>query len=219
VVVGDVIEELPSIEIEGHAASGPAGPDHPMRIVTRQAAGLDAGGWTDATRQQVTANFDALASEWHTRVSPERTKVVADVLDRGTVGTPGGICVEVGSGIGTYTPLLDERFDEVLAVDLAFEMLRLAPSSPGHRVRADASRLPLVDGAASGVVLINAFLFPDEVDRVLAPGGVVVWVNSSGEETPIHLTPAEVADALPGEWDGVASRAGVGLWCVLRRRT
>jgi len=68
-------------------------------------------------------------------------------------------------------------------------------------------------------VLINAFLFPVEVDRVLAPGGLVVWVNSSGESTPIHLTAEEVVEVLPGDWDGVAARAGVGTWCVLHRRS
>lgn len=216
--MGAVIEELPTVEIEGHVPSGLGGPDHPMRLVTRQAAGLDPGGWTGDTRHRVSGIFDTLAAEWHTRTSPARTKVVVDALDRGGVGAPGGTCVEVGSGIGTYTPLLAERFDAVLAVDLSIEMLRAAPATPGHRVRADASQLPVVDGSAAAVVLVNAFLFPAEVDRVLAPGGVVVWVNSSGEETPIHLLPAEVADVLPGAWDGVASRAGAGIWCALRRR-
>jgi ubiquinone/menaquinone biosynthesis C-methylase UbiE len=188
-----------------------------MRIVTRQAAGLAEGGWTEATRRQVTEAFDALAGEWHTRASPERLAVVADALERGVGAAPGGLVVEVGSGIGTYSAMLAERFGTVLAVDLSMAMLQLAPIGPGRRVLADAAALPLGDAAASAVVLINALLFPSEVDRVLAPGGAVVWVNSSGEETPIHLTPAEVAQALPGEWDGVASRAGAGLWCVLRR--
>ena len=82
---------------------------------------------------------------------------------------------------------------------------------------ADGARLPLVDGAADAVVLVNCFLFPAEVDRVLAPDGVVVWVNSSGGETPIHLPPEDVVEALPGRWEGVQATAGVGIWCVLRR--
>ena len=57
-------------------------------------------------------------------------------------------------------------------------------------------------------MLVNCFLFPEEVDRVLAPDGVVVWVNSSGAETPIHLPPDDVAAALPGRWTGVESTAG-----------
>ena len=66
-------------------------------------------------------------------------------------------------------------------------------------------------------MLVNCFLFPDEVDRVLAPDGVVVWVNSSGAETPIHLPSDDVVAALPGPWEGVQSTAGLGTWCVLRR--
>jgi hypothetical protein len=66
-------------------------------------------------------------------------------------------------------------------------------------------------------VLINAFLFPAEVDRVLSGGGVVVWVNSSGEQTPIYLSTDDLLAALPGKWTGIASRAGEGHWCVLRR--
>jgi ubiquinone/menaquinone biosynthesis C-methylase UbiE len=97
-------------------------------------------------------------------------------------------------------------------------MLVRAPDGPGLRVQADAAQLPVHDGAFDAVVLINMFLFPAEVARVLAPGGAVVWVNSSGPTTPIHLTAAEVDAALPGNWDGVASHAGAGEWCVLRRR-
>ena len=66
-------------------------------------------------------------------------------------------------------------------------------------------------------MLVNCFLFPDEVDRVLAPDGVIVWVNSSGAETPIHLPSDDVVAALPGRWEGVQSTAGLGTWCVLRR--
>ena len=51
-------------------------------------------------------------------------------------------------------------------------------------------------------MLVNCFLFPDEVDRVLAPDGVVVWVNSSGAETPIHLPSDDVVAALPGSLGG-----------------
>lgn len=213
------LRELSPVEIEGHESSGLGGPDHPMRLVTRRAAGLDDGGWTDDLRADVEQVFDALADEWHTRTSPARTAVVVDVLDRGLleVGSPRGLAVEVGSGIGTYSAVLAERFGVVLAVDLSLEMLRRSPPAPGHRVQADAARLPVADGAAAAVVLVNAFLFPDEVDRVLRPDGVVVWANLSGDETPIHLPAVEVVAALPGAWDGVASRTGVGTWCVVRR--
>jgi hypothetical protein len=93
-------------------------------------------------------------------------------------------------------------------------MIRLVPPGPALPVQADGSRLPLADGALGALILVNMFLFPAEVDRVLAPPGVVVWVNSRGPETPIHLTADEVDRALPGSWDGVSSQAGWGTWSV-----
>jgi SAM-dependent methyltransferase len=211
-----VIEELPAVEIPGHRASGLGSDDHPMRIMTRRAAGLAPGGWDADVRGQVETLFDELSREWHTRTSPQRMAVVLDALDRGGVAG-GGVAIEVGSGIGNYSVLLAERFGTVAAVDLSLAMLRLAPRAPATRIQADAADLPFRAGCADAVILVNALLFPAEVDRVLAPDGSVVWVNSSGDQTPIHLRSEEVAAVLPGRWRGVASRAGQGSWCVLSR--
>ena len=190
-----------------------------MRIATRRAAGLHAGGWTGELRDQVEGYFDELAGEWHTRGSPQRTAVVRDALLRGLdpIHSPVGIAVEVGSGIGTYSHLLAERFPRVLAIDLSLAMLKLAPVGPALRVQADGARLPVGDSSAAAVVLINAFVFPAEVERVLSPEGALVWVNSSGEQTPIYLSVDDLVAGLPGEWTGTSSRAGDGHWCVLRR--
>lgn len=211
---------LPTKPIPGHHPTGQRGsPEHPMRIMTRRAAGLDPWAWDEVAQAEVAAFFDALAPEWHTRTSPERGTVVADALDRGLPPSAGadGTCVELGSGIGAYTPLLARRWARVVAADLSLEMLLRAPTEVGHRVRADGSRLPLAAGAASALVLVNCFLFPAEADRALAQDGVLVWVNSSGAETPIHLSAEEVVAALPGRWEGVHSGAGVGTWCVVWR--
>jgi SAM-dependent methyltransferase len=211
-----VIELLPPVEIPGHRASGLGSDDHPMRIMTRRAAGLAPGGWDADARDRVETLFDELSSEWHSRTSPQRTAVVLDALERGGVAG-GGVAVELGSGIGNYSSLLAERFRTVAAVDLSLGMLRLAAAAPATRIQADAADIPFRAGCADAVVLVNALLFPDEVDRVLAPDGSVTWVNSSGDQTPIHLRSEEVVAVLPGEWRGVASRAGQGNWCVLRR--
>jgi SAM-dependent methyltransferase len=212
------LTELPAVAIEGHVPSGLGSDDHPMRIMTRRAAGLLPEPWDDAARAEVAAYFDGMAEDWHTRTSPERDAVVADALERGLpAGRVGDLCVELGSGIGAYTPLLAARWGRVLAVEVAMEMLLRAPAGVGHRMLSDGAGLPLRDGQADAVVLVNCFLFPEEVDRVLGPDGVVVWVNSSGGQTPIHLTADEVLAALPGRWTGVTSGAGVGLWTVLHR--
>ena len=190
-----------------------------MREATRRAAGFLAGGWTGELRDEVQGYFDNLAGEWHTRSSPERTAVVVDALVRGLdpLESAGGVAVELGSGTGTYSSLLAERFRAVLAIDLSHAMLQQAPSGPAYRVQADGARLPVADASAAAVVLINAFLFPAEVERVLSPDGVLVWVNSSGELTPIYLSVDDLVAALPGEWMGSWSQAGEGHWCVIRR--
>jgi SAM-dependent methyltransferase len=214
------IQYLPAVPVEGHQSSQSGSPEHPMRIATRRAAGLDPAGWTGELRAQVADFFGSLADEWHTRATPQRIAVVTDALTRGLdpLHISGGLAVESGSGTGIYSGLIAARFPVALAVDLSQAMLEHAPARPAHRVRADASQLPLRDRSAAVVVLVNAFLFPAEIDRVLTADGAIVWVNSSGEYTPIHLSPSEVAAALPGTWSGVASQAGRGLWCVLRRQ-
>ncbi len=212
-----MITWLDARALPGHQASNVAGATHPMREMTRRAAGLSPQGWDASARAEVADLFGQLAEEWHTRTSADRTSIVQDALDRGLEpGHHQGLVIEPGSGIGTYSPLLAERWEHAVAVELTPEMQARAPADP-PRVTADASMLPMRTGVAAAVVLINMFLFPAEVDRVLAPGGVVVWVNSSGEHTPIHLTPDEVAAALPGEWEGRAGRCGEGLWAVLHR--
>jgi hypothetical protein len=100
------------------------------------------------------------------------------------------------------------RFPEVVALDLAYEMLRRTPAGPAHRVQADAHHLPVATGSVDALVLVNMFLFPAEVERVLAPHGALVWVNSRGADTPDPPHRGEVDACLPGDWGGVASSAG-----------
>jgi len=213
------IEHLPPLAVEGHhPASAPGGRDHPMRLVTRRAAGLDPGGWTSELRNDVRKYFDDLAPEWQARDTTTRVAIVRDALSRGLrPAASRGLAIEIGSGTGSYSGLIADRFSAVVAVDLSLAMLRLAPERPAHRVQADGARLPLRDSSAAGIVLINAFLFPSEAARVLTPDGELVWVNSSGEQTPIYLSPDDLLARLPGRWTGVASRAGQGHWCVVRR--
>lgn len=197
-----------------------------MRAMTRRAAGLDGRPWDDDAREEVTRFFDDLAPAWHTRSTPERLAVVVDALERGLdpLLSPKGAdaaagprtVVEVGSGLGAYSARIEERFDHVVAVEVAEEMHRRA-AGPAHRVLADASRLPLAGHSVLAVVMINAFLFPREVGRVLRPGGVLLWVNSSGPDTPIHLSTQDVVAALPFEVSGAESQAGVATWCALQR--
>jgi len=211
----DPIEYLPRVDEMPADRPQMAGPEHPIRVMTRQIA-FDSGAWTAERKRKVAELFDGMAPEWSQRTRDERREPLRDALARGGE-LPRGWCVEIGSGTGASTPDLAQRFEKVIALDLSREMLRHAPAPPGHRVQADAAALPLTDGSAACIVLVNALLFPTETDRVLSATGTLIWVSSLGEFTPIYLSAADVHEALPGEWTGVASDAGWGSWAAFRR--
>lgn len=216
-----MITQLPAVIAapDGEATWGSSAAGHPMRAVTRAVA-FDPDGWTPERQAEVVALFDSLAPEWTSRDVPGRELPILDALDRGLAAMasrPLGPAVELGGGTGLYSAAMAERFATLVTLDLSWEMIRLVPEGPALPVQGDGARLPFADGRVDALVLVNMFLFPVEVDRVLAHDGVVVWVNSRGPETPIHLTADEVDRALPGDWEGVASVAGWGTWSVHRR--
>lgn len=109
------------------------------------------------------------------------------------------------------------RVTRLVCTDLSEQMLLHAPDL-APRVRADASALPFADYHFNAILVINMLLFPSEIDRLLRSDGVLVWVNTLGDQTPIHLPPADVLGALPGQWSGITARAGTGFWLTARRR-
>jgi len=210
-----MLRTLPVLEPPAPDRPEVGGPDHPIRKVTLQIA-RDPTAWDAERAKKVAELFDGLAPEWHTRATADRLTAVADALARGSL-MGGGSCLELGSGTGNATRALAAHFERVVAADLSLEMLRRAPADAAPRLRSDASALPFADHSLSAVVLLNMFLFPAEIERVLAPDGQLVFVSSLGDATPIYLAPEEVVDALPGDWSGVTSRAGWGTWTILRR--
>ena len=193
------------------------GAKSPIRTVTRQIA-FEPDAWTPERAAKVAELFNGMAPEWSARHDPQHhAEPLMDALDRGAPFPSRGRVCEIGSGTGLLTPLLTARFETVVAVEIAEAMSRLAPGNVGHRVLADGAALPCADAAYDVVVLFNAFLFPAEVDRVLAAGGVLVWVSAMGDDTPIYLPVDDVGAALPGAWAGVAAEAGWGTWATYRR--
>ena len=153
-----------------------------------------------------------MAADWASRATPEREASVLDALDR--CGFADATVIELGSG--TDPGHLIERFDDVIVLELSLEMLRHQPDL-APKVQADASMPPFPDDAADLLVLVKMLLFPAEVYRVVRPGGGLLWINTLGHETPIHLSPEAVVDALPGLWTATAGRAGSGLWAAVQR--
>jgi SAM-dependent methyltransferase len=202
-----VIAALPGRPVWGDAA-------RPMQDLTRAIA-LGDGAWTPERRAQIGALFDSLAPGWKVRDAATRHDALRDAPTRGGP-FPTGWCLEVGSGTGNATADLRAAFDDVVSFDISLEMLKLADAG-AVRVRSDASALPVRAGRAAVVALVNMFLFPAEIARVLADDGVLVWVSTNGDETPIYLPPDDVVAALPGDWRAVTSEAGWGTWVTARR--
>ncbi|CAN5514829.1 hypothetical protein BH23ACT9_BH23ACT9_13410 [soil metagenome] len=200
--------------VEDHVIA--LGQAHPMRIVTHAAA-AEVGAWSGDTPRQVQATFDQLAGEWHTRHTPGRLAALADALDRGGPLPAHGTWLELGAGDGWASADLAARAPRLVAMDLSARMLAASPDDGVPRMQADAACLPLDDHSLAVAVLINMLLFPTELDRVIAPGGALVWMSSRGPATPIYLAPEQVAAAMPGRWGGVAGQHGTATWAVLRR--
>jgi SAM-dependent methyltransferase len=141
------------------------------------------------TRRQ----FDSLAPIWEGRRRPDAFDVAHTALDAYD-GQPERI-LDVGTGTGFVARLLAERFPdaEIVGVDLAprmVEQARALTDAPKVRYEvADASRLPFADGSFELVTLSNMIPFFDELARVVAPGGAVMFLFTGGSGTPIYVPP------------------------------
>src|SRR5919204_511040 len=92
---------------------------------------------------------------------------------------------------------------EVVGIDLADSMIAAARRKTGpelvDRVRfdvGDAAALPFEDGAFVLVTHANMIPFFDELVRVVAPGGYVIFGFSGGSETPIYVDPGRLRGEL-----------------------
>ena len=160
--------------------------------------------------------FDGLAEEWAGRVDDAKLAPIADAIERGGV-EPGARWLEIGTGTGAGAGVLRHRGAQVVATDISAEMLSRNQVPGVAKMRSDAAALPVPHRSFDAVLLVNMLLFPVEIDRVLRAEGVLVWVNTRGDQTPIHLPAGDVLDALPGRWNGRTARAGTGFWLVATR--
>ena len=191
-----------------------AGPDHPIRVVTRDMA--FGKQWRPDHAERMSTLFDEMAPEWSERhVDPVKAAPVLDAVERGNLPLDRS-WLELGSGTGAGARAIGSYVADLVCTDLSPGMLSYAPDI-APRTLADASTLPFSDDSFDAVMMINMLLFPGEVDRVLRPSGTVLWINTLGDQTPIHLPPSDVLKALPGDWDGVTAHAGTGFWLAATR--
>ncbi|AGS70158.1 class I SAM-dependent methyltransferase [Streptomyces collinus] len=199
--------------------SKPVPPAETAAVFRAFARDLAAGRrlWDADTARFIAARFDQLAAEWDSTRATGRDDPLRDALRRGGP-IPDRRCLELGSGTGLYTGLLQHAFRRVISLDLSEQMLCRASGRSPWRVRADAGALPLADGQVAAVAAIDMLLFPPETARVLAQDGVLLWINQLGEDGPLYLPATAVAAALPGEWHSVEADAGWGSWASCAER-
>jgi hypothetical protein len=192
-------------------AGAPEAQDRARRLALRP------GTWTTGEAAGLRAEFDEAAAEWNGDRGGYRPPVLADALRRG--GPFGGsLAVEIASGTGLLTPLIRAVWPAVVSADLSFGMLSRA--NGGHRIQADASRLPLTDGCADAVVLGDGPLFAAEVARILADGAPLIVSNALGDGAPFRVPAEELIEAMTTAtsrpWDALQSEAHWGIWTILR---
>ena len=147
--------------------------------------------------------FDRLGPQWDEIIQTDHLAALELALER--VEPPPRRALDLGTGTGAAALVLARRFAaaEVVGIDLAGSMIAEARRKTGaelaDRVRfevGDAAALPFEDGAFDLVTHANMIPFFDELARVVAPGGYVVFGFSGGSETPIYVDPGRLRGEL-----------------------
>jgi len=143
--------------------------------------------------------FDRLAGRWDVGRNPAHLASFQAGLEAIAANPRRALDLGTGTGAGAFA--LARRFPgaEVVGVDLSPAMVERArqnlPQELASRVRfqeADGAALPFPDGFFDVVGLANMIPFFDELARIVAPGGWVVFGFSIGPNTPIYVPAARL---------------------------
>ena len=178
-------------------------------------------------RGSIRRQFDRIAPQWDEMRSPDHLASFEAALD--AVPAPPARALDLGTGTGSAAIAIARRWPEaeVIGVDVAPAMLaearRKLPAELESRVRfesADSAALPFDDGSFELVAHANVIPFFDELERVVAPGGHVVFGWSVGPQTPIYVPPERLRSELSkrGFGDFAELEAGPGT-ALLARKT
>jgi SAM-dependent methyltransferase len=154
-------------------------------------------------RPLLRVQFDRLAPRWDAMRRADAFVSLDRALD--ALPAPPQRVLDLGTGTGAAAFLVARRFPEaqVVGIDLAEAMLAQArantPPELAERVRfepGDAVRLPFEDGSFDLVTLVNMIPFFDELVRILARGGHLVFSFTGGPDTPIWVPPERLRKEL-----------------------
>lgn len=165
-------------------------------------------------------NFDRLAGDWNaTRVDERRLAAINAALD--AVPTPPATVLDLGTGTGAAARLAAARWPDAavtgadVSPGMVAEARRHAASANERYDLADSAALPYADGSFELVTHANMIPFFDEVARVAAPGGYVLFAFSGGAQTPIYVPPEKLRAELERrgftEFAELAQARGNGL--------
>jgi ubiquinone/menaquinone biosynthesis C-methylase UbiE len=177
-------------------------------------------------RRRMRRTFDRLAPHWDARRRPGSFAALDAAL--ALVTPPPRRVLDLGTGTGSAALAIAERWAdaEVVGVDLSERMVgearRKTPPALADRVSfasADGASLPYGDGSFDLVTLVNMLPFFDELARVTAPGGLVIFVFTRGAETPIYVPPDRLRRELAarGFRDFREAAAGEGTALLAKR--
>ena len=150
-------------------------------------------------RGPIRRQFERLAPQWDEILQADHLAGFEHALEQ--VEPSPRRALDLGTGTGDGAFAVARRFPEaeVVGIDLAGSMIdearRKTDAELAGRVRfevGDAAALPFEDGAFELVTHANMIPFFDELARVVAPGGYVVFGFSGGSETPIYVDPARL---------------------------
>jgi len=154
-------------------------------------------------RRPMRFQFDRLAPRWDSMRTGHAYVPYEAALEE--VEPPPKQALDLGTGTGGAAFAIARRFPEaeVVGADISERMIEQARRNVTDDLRdrvrfevADASKLPYEDGAFDLVGLSNMIPFFDELDRVLVPGGFLIFAFSGGAETPIYVPPERLRSEL-----------------------
>jgi SAM-dependent methyltransferase len=179
-------------------------------------------------RGPIRGQFDRLAPRWDSLRSEDVFAPLERALD--AIPAPPARILDLGTGTGLAALALARRFPEaeVVGADVSPRMIdearRNTPAELVDRVRfeqADAAELPYAEGSFDLVSLANMIPFFDELQRVTAPGGWLLFSFSGGRQTPIWVPSARLREELGrrGFADFADFEAGDGTALLARKES